>query len=316
LLMNGFGARWQAPLERGHPLVGKIWDAKGGHFILPEELVGHLSDRRLVLLGEKHDNPDHHRIQGWIIRGLVAGGRRPAVAFEMFSPDQLPAIEAARETRPRDAEHLAEAAGWDKTGWPDFALYRPIVEAVLDGGLQIRSANLSRTELSELRAEGIESLESAFVERFALARPLPEAQQAALATEIRDAHCGHASEEVIGSMVLVQRVRDATMAQSLLTVDGAQRVVLIAGTGHARKDRGVPAYLALEATNEQISSVGIVEVVRDVEDAARYVAGDGDRLFDFLWFTPRIDDLDPCEKYREQLEKMKTGARNLRSGRA
>jgi len=27
--------------------------------------------------------------------------------------------------------------------------------------------------------------------------------------------------------------------------------------------------------------------------------------FDYVWFTPRVDESDPCEKFREQLEKMR-----------
>ena len=26
---------------------------------------------------------------------------------------------------------------------------------------------------------------------------------------------------------------------------------------------------------------------------------------DFVWFTPRVDDVDPCEAFREALENMK-----------
>jgi hypothetical protein len=27
--------------------------------------------------------------------------------------------------------------------------------------------------------------------------------------------------------------------------------------------------------------------------------------YDFVWYTPRVDDLDPCDRFKEQLEKMK-----------
>ena len=44
--------------------------------------------RDFVLLGEKHDNPDHHRLQAWMIDALVARGRRPAIAMEMLDAEQ------------------------------------------------------------------------------------------------------------------------------------------------------------------------------------------------------------------------------------
>jgi uncharacterized iron-regulated protein len=305
LVSGSVGSSWLAPLGQDHPLVGKIWDVEARRLILPEELVQGLVGRCYILLGEKHDNPDHHRIQAWIISGLVAGGLEPAVAFEMFRPDQRQAIETARATHPGDADHLAAAVGWDRTGWPSFPIYRPVIEAVLEAALEIRAANLSPNELRGLHERGIDALDPAFTKRFALDRPLPDAPRATLEDDIRRAHCGHGSESMINAMVLIQRARDARMAESLLASSGAKGVVLIAGSGHARRDYGVPAYLALEASEELISSVAMVEVRDGSEDAPAYVEGSRDKVFDFLWFTPRVDDIDPCEKYRKHLERMR-----------
>src|SRR5512145_3183951 len=82
---------WKAPLGREHPLVGRIWDTRAGRFVIPTQLVGELARARYVLLGERHDNPDHHRVQATLVRALLAAGRRPAVAFEMFTADDAPA---------------------------------------------------------------------------------------------------------------------------------------------------------------------------------------------------------------------------------
>src|SRR6266480_2784062 len=75
---------WQSPLGRDHALIGTIWDVRAGVAITPETFVTRVAARRFVLLGEKHDNPDHHRLQAWVVGALIAAGRRPAVAFEMF----------------------------------------------------------------------------------------------------------------------------------------------------------------------------------------------------------------------------------------
>src|SRR5215475_6430614 len=79
------GELWQAPLGQDHPVVGRIWDTAAGEFIDRDALVDRLRRGRFVLLGEKHDNPDHHRLQTWLLRALVVAGRRPAVGFEMFN---------------------------------------------------------------------------------------------------------------------------------------------------------------------------------------------------------------------------------------
>jgi uncharacterized iron-regulated protein len=117
--------------------------------------------------------------------------------------------------------------------------------------------------------------------------------------EIRDAHCGELPDTMVPSMVTAQRARDAQLAERLLATqrDGA---VLIAGTGHVRSDRGVPAYLAVRAPGVVIASVAFVEVASGRLAPADYAERFGAaRLpFDYVWFTTRADDADPCAKLR------------------
>jgi hypothetical protein len=56
-------------------------------------------------------------------------------------------------------------------------------------------------------------------------------------------------------------------------------------------------------------SVAVLEVIPGRERAEEYAvdpgAAEAGRLYDYLWFTPRLDDDDACEKYRRELEGMK-----------
>jgi uncharacterized iron-regulated protein len=87
------------------------------------------------------------------------------------------------------------------------------------------------------------------------------------------------------------------MAKALASSSAADGAILIAGGGHARRDRGVPYYLALEAPGATVASVLLREVRRGEESPERYGADDGP--FDYLWFTPRVSDEDPCAAHRE-----------------
>src|SRR5690348_2390749 len=78
------GMSWKSPLGRDHPLTGRIWDVSSTRFINRETLVNRLAGADFVLLGERHDNPDHHLLQAEVLRSLIAVGRRPAVGFEML----------------------------------------------------------------------------------------------------------------------------------------------------------------------------------------------------------------------------------------
>jgi uncharacterized iron-regulated protein len=289
---------WQAPLGREHPLAGRIWDVSTARFVTPEVLAARLAGARYVLLGERHDNPDHHRVQATLVRALVAAGRRPAVAFEMFSADDADAIARHLATAPRDAAGLAGAVGWARSGWPTWAFYQPIAQTALDADLPIVAANLSPRTARALARGDRGALPAGLAERYALDRPLSDGGQAALAAEIKASHCGHLPGDRIEGMVLAQRARDAMLADSMVrsSRDGA---VLIAGTGHVRTDRGVPVYLRARDPGAGIAVLAPLEVRDEWSGPADYAETPGARLpYDWVWFTPRMDDVDPCARFR------------------
>lgn len=298
---------FEAEFGRAHPLVGRIWDAAAGQFVEPSQVVPRLARARFVLLGERHDHPDHHRLQAWIVRGLLAAGRRPALAFEMFTLADAPAITRHLATAPRDAAGLGEATDWKRSGWPDWAMYQPIAQAALDAGLPIVPANLAPATVRAVRREGAAALDPALTARWGLDRPLAAHLHESLVREIRQAHCDQAPESIIPAMVAVQRARDAQMAESLLGAPAADGAVLIAGAEHVRTDRGVPASLSRRQPEATVASVAFVEVqdAAGTPDAYRARFGAERLPFDLIWFTPRVDDEDPCEKFRKDLERLR-----------
>jgi uncharacterized iron-regulated protein len=299
-------ASWETTVEKDHPLVGKIWDVSAGAFIDPATLSQRLMLGRFVLLGEKHDNADHHRLQAWLLRELISHGRRPAVGFEMFDMDQSPTLERHLRAAPKDAVGLAEAVNWRQSGWPDWALYQPIAEAALGAGLPIAATNLPRSTTQAVAREGVSALDPVFVERYGLAVPPSPEMYTAMVNEMRESHCGHVSEAVVTAMIHVQRARDAQMADSIVAAAKVDGAVLIAGAGHVRKDRGVPVYVAVAAPGATIVSLAFLEVREGRTEPAAYTRdSEGEEApFDYIWFTPRVDNIDPCEKFGKQLERL------------
>lgn len=298
---------FRTSVRADHPLAGKVYDVRAGVFLAPEALVERLSAAPLVLLGERHDQPDHHALQAWLVEGIAARGARPVVAFEMLDASQAAALDRHLSVSPRDADGLGAAVGWEKTGWPEFAIYRPIFEATLGAGLPIRAANLGREETRTLGRAGQAALPPELVARLGLAEPLPEAQRAAIEREIVEGHCGHVPAAALPGMITVQRARDAHMAAVLHDALAHGSALLVAGNGHVRRDHGVPARLRERGGPEAVG-VGMLEVIDGQDDARRYaVAGEDEEiLFDYVWLTPRVDEVDPCVRFREQLEGLRS----------
>jgi uncharacterized iron-regulated protein len=127
------------------------------------------------------------------------------------------------------------------------------------------------------------------VTRLGLDRPLADDVRQKLAREIRDAHCGHGADRVIDGFVVVQRARDAHMAAAMREAPG-DGAVLIAGVGHVRHDVGVPRMLP----DGETVSVAFIEVRADMTAPPALDV-------DYVWLTPRVDDRDPCERFRKEL---------------
>jgi uncharacterized iron-regulated protein len=289
-----------AALHADHPLVGRTWAVRDAAWVEPSARDAALARADLVLLGETHDNPEHHRLQAAILRALVAAGRRPAVAFEMLDTGQQPKVDAALRESPGDPDALAAAVGWDESGWPEFSMYRPVFAAALDAGLPIVAANLSRQQARKI-FEGAKDVISPRARQLLDNHPpLTQAEQASLREEMAASHCGELPASMLDPMVEMQRARDAQLAERLLAAADARGAVLIAGAGHVRDDRGVPSYLRQEAPAPSLRTVGFVEVQAGRDDPAAYAAEFGvERLpFDYVVFTPRTDRGDPCEGLR------------------
>lgn len=273
---------WTAPLGHDHPWTGRLWSTEENRWIEESELLEALRRADVVLLGEKHDHPDHHRLQARVLRAIVEPGM--PVLFEQLDLDDP--VDGATH-----AAALAEAVAWDRSGWPDFALYEPVFTAVYERGGRVLPAHPTRAQVQAAMSEGIGSLGP---DRWPYAHvPLSEAQRAALEQEIVDAHCGMFDVERAAPLVEAQVLKDATMAGAL-TAAGFP-AVLIAGGGHTRPDRGVPHHLDADT---------VTVLFREVHDDLVDVPVVG-READFVWFTARLDDTAPCERFREQLERMR-----------
>ena len=311
---------WRSSEQRDHPLVGKIWSRAAGALVSAQDYGMALAKSRFILLGENHDNADHHELQAWAIRTIakLRGARivegapqADTIAMEMLSPEQQPTLDRfygrnAKVPRQRDSADFGRMLKWETLGWPDYKLYEPIVAAALDARLVIVPANPSRDETRRIGREGLGAIDAAEAGRLAIDRPLPAGDQEALLVEIAKSHCDMLPAAALGNMTLVQRLRDARMADAMLEAGTYKGSILIAGNGHVREDRGVPRYMTGRGIAEgEITSVMHVEVSGERTNLDDYVAGEARPAADYIVFTPRQPRADSCEEMRRQVGEMK-----------
>jgi uncharacterized iron-regulated protein len=286
---------WQSTLDRTHPLVGRIWEVGAARFVDEEALRVGVRSGSFLAIGEQHDNPDHHVIEARLLQVAAEGDRKPAVVFEMIDATKQATVDDALAAHPRDADAVGRAVDWEHSGWPAWPLYRPVFAAAVESGLPIVAAGLDRDTARRIAHEGASALAPDVVERFRLGSPLEPDAQKTLRSEMREAHCGLLPEAMLDSMVLVQRARDAELAQRLALTGASRGGVLIAGNGHVRSDRGAPRALKYVSVRAALT-VALLEVRADWSQPPQYAAAFGETAlpFDYVWFTPRVSDADHC----------------------
>lgn len=272
---------WESPRGHEHPLTGRVWRAGDGRFIPVDTLAGELREAPLMLLGEKHDNPDHHRLRLALVESLIRSPGLGSLSLEMLTGSQVARLDEV-DTRAlaEQPERLRRRLQWQE-GW-HWPFYAPVLRAALRAGVPIRAANLDEEEMTDVY--GGELPEEA-------AGALDEAQRARLREQIRISHCDRLPEEQLPAMVRVQQARDLRMAQSLEAGSGRPRV-LLAGNFHVRRDLGVTNYLDDSA---DAVTVAFMEVSPSQTDPRDYLdTSSPETVFDYVWFTPSLEEQDYC----------------------
>jgi uncharacterized iron-regulated protein len=265
-----------------------------------------------LLLGEDHDNPDHHWVQAEFGKLLATfNAKKLSTVFEQLRSDQQPALDQFFELNLKTLPQATllefkRLTDWEKSGWQQYN-YDPLFQAAIDAKLPIYAGDVTRDAILKVAKEGESALPTEDRARLKLDVPLgPKLDDASL-SEIEEAHCGTMPKEAFTGMAYAQRYRDATLADNVLkAADKHGSAILIAGNGHVRTDRGVPWYIKQRAPNAKVISIMLIEVEDGKNDPEAYVARDpdGKPAVDYIIFTPGVTGRpDPCEKMRAKMGK-------------
>lgn len=275
-----------------HPLTGKVWDVSARRFIAHEVLLERAASSRFVLLGEIHDNAEHHRIQASLLQELLRKGRRPAMVMEQFDLERADRIDEIRRGTGNVEQKLQELRELMREGW-GWSHYEPLVRLALNHDLPLAPANMARDTLRKVAREGMSALGEGKDQRLATESVWSAPRQTQLARDVRDGHCGKLPEHVAEMIAKAQRIRDAVMADAILNFIEPGAVAII-GNGHARADMGVPLYLRARAPESSVLSLGLMQV-QGSTDPVSYAEGTLGKRFDYVWFTePARRAVDPC----------------------
>ncbi|MFI8225019.1 ChaN family lipoprotein [Pseudomonas sp. NPDC085632] len=261
------------------PVSGEILDLRSGQVLTAQQLLTRLAEPGRLIIGEQHDNADHHAVQLWLLRSLSEQRPQGSLLLEMLTPDQQPRVDQVRQTTTPSAD-LPGALAW-QDGW-DWNLYGPIVRFALTQPYPLLAANLNNAEIRTFYSDPpvLKGKRSNTV-----------SVKTVLLEQISDSHCGLLPESQMPAMLAVQQQRDRRMAERLLAAPTPS--VLLAGAWHARKDVGVPLHVVDLGATESPTVLMLAEQGTELTAA----------MADYVWYTPATPKQDYCEQMRKQFGK-------------
>ncbi len=266
---------WQATEQLDAPHLGQAWDTQAQRWIGADQLVSELAGRARVVVGEKHDNPDHHRLQLWLLQELQARRPQAALLMEMLQPGQQAAVDTLQQRDLPASARLQTQLDW-QDGW-DWALYGPLVRWGLQVPRRLLAANL-----------GVEQM----MHRYRRPPPISSRYSAAsrhvLEQTLLASHCGKLDAERLPAMLAIQQGRDEQMARVL--GEASTPALLLAGDYHARRDLGVPVHW-----QQRWGQSPTVVLLREVGQREL----PGLEQADYVWLTPALPEQDYCAGWGE-----------------
>ncbi|MHC8379135.1 ChaN family lipoprotein [Pseudomonas sp. MDT1-16] len=260
-------------------VVGEIRDLRSGQTLTAQELVARLEKPLRLIVGEQHDNRDHHQLQLWLLQSLSERRTQGSLLLEMLTPDQQRRVDDVRRTSPPPAD-LPGALAW-QSGW-DWNVYGPVVRFALAQPYPLLAANLDTLEVRTVYANP---------PTLSGSRSNAASVKDELLEQISDSHCGLLPESQMPAMLAVQQQRDRRMAERLLVAPTPS--LLFAGAYHARKDVGVPIHVLDLGEPQAPVVVMLAEQGSEVTPA----------MADYVWYTPATPPQDYCAQMRKQFGK-------------
>jgi len=229
---------------------------------------------QVLILGEQHDAAEHQQIQQQVVALLAARGTLAALALEMADTGASTSALKPSATE----QQVRNALAWNDKGWP-WAAYGPAVMTAVRAGVPVLGANLPRALMPARMADSRLDLQ--------LPGPALKAQQQLM----RTGHCNLLPESQVTPMARLQIAKDITMANTLAQAAlPGKTVLLLAGSGHADRQLGVPQHLPADVKAKTVRL-----------RAGGASASDQAEAFDAVWETPALPEKDYCEGLDKKL---------------
>ncbi|HZS12201.1 MAG TPA: ChaN family lipoprotein [Nitrospirales bacterium] len=266
--------------------IGDILATASGRTLATAEFWDRLAKLDVIYIGEEHHNRAHVEAAVSVLEALLARGRAPALALEMFGWDAQGALDRyAGNSTSREA--FLHEAQWERNWGGPFEDYEPLLATARRHGLALVALNPPLPVVRRVAKSGlVDALFDPETTRWNMHRETfvdnPEYRRTII-DQLRRCH-GGMRDEGYERMYQASLFRDEAMARTIAGVLTTRSpVVSYTGGGHIQ--RGLPVPDRVKRRRPDASSATIYLMAFD-----RTRAGDIDELIasgiaDYVWLT-------------------------------
>ena len=226
---------------QGRFRIGRIIHSKTGKTISFDQLIDQVgTTRRLIFIGEVHNNPEHHLIQVQILQALMSRYAPLTVAMEFFNKTQQPVLDQYMDGSTTETVFLKDV-GWDKNWAYTYHFYRPLLLMTKEKSRKILAINAPNNIVKKVARSGLSSLDPSERNQLADHINLENESHRAYLRKIYETHT-HQDLKKFDFFYQAQCVWEDTMAENIAKYlsKNKEKLVVLAGNGHIINKYGIP----------------------------------------------------------------------------
>ncbi len=204
-------------------------------------VIEDVSDKKIIYIGEMHDDFSHHAVQLDIISGIYERNEKIAIGMEMFQRPYQEKLDAYITGEMDEKEFLQSAEYFKQWGF-DYHLYKPILDFAKEEKLPVIALNTNRDIIKKVSATGLDSLTEEERKEIPVSMDFSDEAYRDRLKEVFELHDSDEEKE-FNFFYESQILWDETMSMSIsefLEREPDTQVLVIAGRGHLAYGSGIP----------------------------------------------------------------------------
>jgi uncharacterized iron-regulated protein len=226
------------------------------------EIIDAISDRPLILIGERHTNYEDHKVELAVIEGLYKKGKKLTIGMEMFQRPFQKAIDGYLSAALDEREFLEKSEYFKRWSF-DYNYYREIIEYARARGIPIIALNQRKEIIEKVSRGGLDALSAE--ERKEVPQDMDMSDES-YKERLKEVYDNHPRGSTFENFYQSQILWDETMAHSaarLMVEKPDSQMIVLAGVDHISYSSGIPGRIRRLTGRDYVTLI-IGDFSRDV----------------------------------------------------